>query len=29
MAVGRFQVMAVLQAARAYVLGEKPDTAKS
>ncbi len=29
MAVGRFQVMAVLQAARAYVLGEKMDTAKS
>lgn len=29
MSVGRFQVMAVLQAARAYVLGEKIDTAKS
>jgi hypothetical protein len=29
MAVGRFQVMAVLQAARAYVLGERIDTAKS
>ncbi len=29
MAVGRFQVMALLQAARAYVLGEPIDTAKS
>jgi len=29
MAVGRFQVMATLQAARAYVLGEPMDTAKS
>jgi hypothetical protein len=29
MAVGRFQVMATLQAARAYVLGMKLDSAKS
>ncbi|MCX7785184.1 MAG: hypothetical protein N2201_03010 [candidate division WOR-3 bacterium] len=29
MPVGRFQVMALLQAARAYVLGEPLDTAKS
>ncbi len=29
MSVGRFQVMATLQAARAYVLGEPMDTAKS
>ncbi len=29
MAVGRFQVMATLQAARAYVLGRSLDTAKS
>lgn len=29
MAVGRFQVMAVLQAARAYILGLPLDTAKS
>jgi hypothetical protein len=29
MAVGRFQVMATLQAARAYVLGEPIDSAKS
>lgn len=29
MAVGRFQVMATLQAARAYVLGKPIETAKS
>jgi hypothetical protein len=29
MSVGRFQVMATLQAARAYVLGEPIDSAKS